>query len=482
MLRSSLFVAGAVLCGASAFAQQQGLTLQTHTGPVNQVRYDMRTRSITPIDSTVFGLGPDVIYNNTCLQTVLAFAPGAGVTGGVAPSDWTDWGQVPSTTNGQLPGCADSYTINGFNFGYCTDNAVLSIGIDVVIWESLGACPLLTDTGTNPNTFALTGLPGSTGGVACWIIVVDLMGTSLEFTMQGDGEGSWDNVADSDTFGATWSWTAVTGSNSGLISPEGPIFLAAGCNFAVGTVFDVGGAFDFNGTAPDGTGYGNVDGFSLETAIGGNPFGAAGTGCFFFGGWPAFGWAGFYLDLQTMDAGCLDAGTVTCIPGTGGTAACPCGNAPAGATGCANTIGGGVGATLGKSAGSNSIAAADLELAGTNMPPTFGQAALLLSAPLGPTPIPLGIPVNDGVLCVGGGPRYQVMLTVAPGVYDTALDLTGVNIFTEDAGLVTPQYTAAGVYSWQIFYRDQVPLFTGVCGSTNGAANFSSAIELTLTL
>lgn len=481
MIRSSLFVVGAVLYGVSAYAQQQALPLQTHNGPVKHVRYDMRTRTITPIDKGMIGIGPDVIYNNTCLQTGVGYVPGAGVAGGAAPGAWSDWGQVPSTSNGDLPGCADSYLINGFNFGYCTDNPPLSIGIDVTIWESLGACPLLTDSGANPNTFVLTGLPGSTGGVQCWIIEVDLMGSSLEFTMQGDGDGSWDDVPDSDTFGATWSWTAVTGTSTGLIAPEGPIFgTISGCNFSVGTVFDDGAA-DYNGTAPEGTGWGNLDAFSIETAVGGNPFGAAGTGCFFLGGWPASGWSGFYLDLQTMDAGCPDSGTVKCIPFDGTHPPCPCGNNPSGQTGCENTLLSGIGGQLSKASGSNSISAQDLEFTAVNMPPNFGQAALLFTNSSSSFISP-GLPAKDGVLCVGGGPRLQVALITPPGVYDTTNSLNGVNIFKEDADSGSPFYTAPGDYDWQLFYRDQNPIFTGRCVDPNGAANLSNAIQLTLTL
>lgn len=152
---------------------------------------------------------------------------------------------------------------------------------------------------------------------------------------------------------------------------------------------------------------------------------------------------------------------------------CPCGNDSLAPTGCLNTAG--VGAILAIESGSASIAAADLELVVTNLPPNFGQAGIFFTVDSAANIVP-GLVTSDGLLCVGGGPRLQVGLSVAPGVYSTTNSLNPVNILTEGGGFYFPNTD----FSFQYFYRDQNPNFLGVCNQLDGAANLSNALQITL--
>lgn len=158
--------------------------------------------------------------------------------------------------------------------------------------------------------------------------------------------------------------------------------------------------------------------------------------------------------------------------------ACPCGNTGTGIDGCLNTSGAS-GAVLAVQSGSFDVAAEDLEFLVAGLPSNFGQAGLLFTNVSSSDIIP-GVAVSDGLLCVGGGPRLQLGLSVAPGLYSTTTSLNGINMITE-ANLSAPGFFVAGsTYSFQFFYRDQVPVFGGVCGSPTGAANMSNALRIQL--
>ena len=68
MLRSSLFMASAVLLSTAAFAQNDASSkLRPVTSPVkNAGTYHVATGAWTRAKAPTANLGPDTIYNNTC--------------------------------------------------------------------------------------------------------------------------------------------------------------------------------------------------------------------------------------------------------------------------------------------------------------------------------------------------------------------------------------------------------------------------------
>lgn len=146
--------------------------------------------------------------------------------------------------------------------------------------------------------------------------------------------------------------------------------------------------------------------------------------------------------------------------GDGSGHACPCGNSAGAGEGCANSSG--AGASLSSAAGSTSVAADDLVVAGGGMLP--GQPALLFAAnnSLGGGN---GVIFGDGLRCAGGG---VVRLGVSvPGAAGSA---------SWGPGLASAGGWGAGdVRYLQAWYRDPVG---GACGS---GFNLSHSLEALLT-
>ena len=73
-------------------------------------------------------LGPDVIYSSNC---PVPYTGQYGYAYGFDQFSLLDVGRIPSPTspdspNLSKPGCATGYWINGFEFGYCTDQPALT--------------------------------------------------------------------------------------------------------------------------------------------------------------------------------------------------------------------------------------------------------------------------------------------------------------------------------------------------------------------
>jgi len=130
---------------------------------------------------------------------------------------------------------------------------------------------------------------------------------------------------------------------------------------------------------------------------------------------------------------------------------CPCGNTSE-LGGCSGSSG--EGATLTIGSGTNSVAAADLELLATGLPP--GQPALLLAASgTG------GSIVGNGRLCIGGAlPYFGVCAADADG-----------NAHWKPIG--TTRISSPGLVRLQAWYREA----TGPCGARSNATN---GLQITL--
>lgn len=343
MLRSTLIAAGAaVLCSAS-FAQQTIDPSEVYpiTAPVKDAGvYNVNTqRWMSPSRVSAQQGAIQVIYNNTC-----TWIPAAYYTGTGSCETYIDEGEIPNASNldwAALGGVGATSTNNValVQFAYCTNFALptLTIGFYDTLGGQCGglapqtgngqpslaaqACPAgFAPGGLNPSGkayYVLDGTipgdstPGGTG-VSCWIVGTFLGNSG--FCIKSEGDGIWDNAIDSDRF--NWSWEMndpiVSGTAaSGVIlngEPAAPGTVAfGGCSYNLPCNTDVTGA-------PCGTGFGQDDGFWINVD-GDRPDGTtnsgitcisaptAGTGCYWFGGYPANPYGGFWM-VMVADGAC----------------------------------------------------------------------------------------------------------------------------------------------------------------------------------
>ena len=449
MLRSSLFAVSAVLLSSAAFAQNDASSkLRPITSPVKDAgTYHVATGTWTRAKAPTANLGPDTLYNNTCLTgwyVVLS-----------SLETMVDSCRLPSTsspvTTTSVTGTADSYDVNGFQIAYCATNAL--VDIDVAHFECYVVCS--DATALVPTSFiSSVGLPGGTGsssGLGCWVVDIDLAGSGNEFSMSADCD-----TANSASTADNCGWSQMEANPAG--APGGPLLAGdpfgilgagpagAGCVYGDGTVY-VG-----QDITTQGTGVGTDDVF--ETDIGG-----AYAGCWFFGGY--FGGAPYSSFSHAMygDGGSTGGGSVGssfCI-GDGSGTACPCANNSTNGGGCAN--GGGNGAVV-SGTGSASIAAGDLVLSGSDATPS--QPGLFFQ---GDNAINSGngVGFGDGLRCAGGGViRLQVRFADAAGASATSVDVG-----------VKGGVAAGDTKRYQLWYRDPA-------GSPCGAQfNVSNGLEIT---
>ncbi len=423
LLRFTLSAAGAMVLAGSAFAQT-ATQAQPITSPVKDagtfhLATGTWTRGLTPVALA----GPEVIYDNTCTTGFF--------TGLVQGEEAGDSGRIPSlsspTNTTSLTGLADNYTVNGFTVAYCSyEPLVTTIGLG--FYDCYAACDNGGAGYPSPATaaFALVNVPAGTaaGSQGCWIIGFDLENTTFEFALGGDCNGTYDNVASTDSFG--WSWTQLiptTGLDAGPLLTGDPLgFFNASCG-------GVGGGTTFVGaSALPGSGIGNLDFFEVTN----NPAG----GCFFFGGYSAANpYSSFYLQLEgAAGPGGNNTGNAYCF-GDGSGALCPCVNNGGAGEGCANS--GGAGATLtGTGNGSFSNDTLAFNIAGV----VGAKPGLLIKGNN-----QVGIPAGDGILCTTGqSQRSQVQVTAA-----------GATTFNDFLGSPFGSVANMGSASnFQFWYRD----------------------------
>lgn len=282
-------------------------------------------------------IGADVLYDNSCAS---------GYFNALSADTYVDEGRLPSPTSPSPSGCATSYRVDGFAFGYCTDQPPSTFGTYThSFFQNYNACTPIA--GITPTaTIVLSNLPAapSVGVNVCWNITIDLTGSGAgTFVMAADADGSFGGP--SDQFGWAMSSTAQ-GFSTGPMLAGNPMV----CGVGAGTVF--------SGTPGPGTGLGNMDTFYIDG-------GATVDGCYFFGG-PPNPFAGFDLRLFGTACPSFPPQTNFCF-GDGSGTACPCGNnSSVGAeAGCLNSFSGA--ATL-RTYGVASLSNDSLSLLGANMP------------------------------------------------------------------------------------------------------------------
>jgi hypothetical protein len=442
MLRSSLTTAGILLASASAFAQTQVSqhAVQVYNGPIRDAGIYHAATGTWTRHANQANLGADVIYNNSAPS-----APTAGqyyIDLALAADIQTDEGQVPSPTHPtnlmNRPGCATSYVVDGYQVGWCTDQAVGATGdLRISFYENYTPCTSVLSL-TPVNSVQIRGVagglpgnfPGAAGAVACWFVVVDPANAPVTtapvttFTLQGDADGSYDGT--NDYFGVSFASTLPAGT------PRAGVIIAGNTNTATG----------YQGTRWDtvinynliGTGMGTQNFFYSDGAT---------PNCYYYG--TAVNMASYYVRLFSNACGPTDPGTSFCF-GDGSGTACSCAggtpnpSAVGDNVGCLNSLG--TGGKL-RAAGVASIGADTVVLNGSQMPNSsclYFQGTVQQNGGLGSA-------FGDGLRCAGGTViRLGTKANVAgASAYPVAGDPT-ISV----RGLIT----TPGTRTYQAWYRN----------------------------
>jgi hypothetical protein len=443
MLRSSLTTAGVFALSAAAFAQSDAATrVRPATTPRDGGTFHVGSNTWTR-KAQAANIGADIIYNNTC---------STGYYSPLSGDRFVDEGRIPSPTSPtnltSRPGCNASYTIDGFQIAYCTDQIGFAASTTTVNFYQLYA-PCATVVGVTPTAgFAISGLPGTTGVAVCWIVTLDLdsppLTASLAFAMQADGDGAFAAPENTNLFG----WSIENNMADANQLATGPLISGDPnvCTKYDGTRWD--SPINY---AEAGTGMGSFDQFRIED-------GPTTPGCYFFGGNP---FAAFHLELYSDACGPILTPPTPFCPGDGTGTACPCANnSPAGQNdGCLSSLG--VGARL-RTSGANSISGDTLVLNGSQMPNSsclYFQGTIQQSGGAGAA-------FGDGKRCAGGTViRLKTVTNVGgasqyPQAGDPSVSVRGM-------------VTTPGTRTYQAWYRNAAAFCTAA------TFNLSNGLEYT---
>jgi hypothetical protein len=472
MLRPSLTTAAIVLLGASAMAQSE---LKSRLHPVtSEIKragvFNVATGTWTRNVSLANLSGPTKIYNNSC--------SGAYFGAQINNEKWQHRGRLPSPTGpsldsvfypGNVPahqfdentGCRQSYTINGFEFSYCSSKPSGAGLIDYrhQFASQYTSCGL-EDMAVRADLL-ITGLPGgtSTGAQICWIVGIDLAAASSNFSLLADGNCVYDNgnIPANNTFG--WSFGPVNGTVTAA-NATGPVIagnftwtggpvqgLQTPCTGTDGTIWDAPVNLDERGTGMDSQNFFRVTGTNTAPS---------GSGCYYFLGTPH---ADFYLKLFS--------GTCTadplqdfCFPGQAGVATCPCNNPPTSVGhGCNNFGAGPVESGEISAFGVPSIGTDTVKLVSTgenNTSTTIFASSLNV--------IPAGLQFGAGQRCVGNPIKRLYTGSASAGTITRPREGVDVNLHTRHQQ-VSDTLSPGSVRYYLAYYRD--PSATGPC---SGAA------------
>ena len=250
------------------------------TTAVRHATLNLATGQITPGQPSNKVARLAASFSNT--DTSGFFSGGSLVSTMGNPTEWLDWGVIPTDTGSDIVG--------EFDFGYATTQLGPNNGgpgAQMTLRFYDGVVGLCADSGLGiapTASFSFTGLPGVTvSGSNAWVITVELQG-GFEFSSAGAGNA----------FGFGLTTTDTPGGNAW---GTGPLLCYAG---------DGAGGTDTNG---------QVDLFDIYD---GELQSGICSGSFFFGG-PPFDFSSWYLELRTAapDPGGADDWSVTQTNGTG---------------------------------------------------------------------------------------------------------------------------------------------------------------------
>jgi hypothetical protein len=452
------------------------------------------------------------VYANTC--------PTGYYAGTLTNEYYADEGRVPGP-NGPVfcdtarlstnKGCACSYTICGFQIGYCSGingpgagGGPGPISANVGFQSAYTACALPNPLPGAPSSFTATGLPGAGAAPAvqgCWLVTFDLDAASLSFSMNADGPScTWlatGDLATNHLFGWTFqNLTTVTGVGNNYMGPliaggGGPFAPVPTCSMVDGTRWDTltcagqgGGALKWpNNLTEDGQGMDQQDRFRDDTtnATGGPLSAPSGPGCYYFGGNPV---GSFHLRLFA-NTGCPppQPGVDVCRPQIDFATNCPCSppnNPTTAGAGCNGLSPGNVptgGAKL-QSAGTASVSGTTpgvntLQFTVTGLPTAATESCFLIAGPTLAAPLTFG----QGLRCVSGALKRLQIHSPAPGTstWPAAGDFQPTIQARENQ--LTPGIVVAGsVRHYFVQYRQS--LFNPGCVFPN---NFNASNAQTVT-
>ncbi len=476
---TSVALAGIAFLSTGALAQINGSPqLLPVPGVKHAGTYHAATGSWTRGGSSLLRSPYEGLYDNSC---------DVGWYTSFEQKRWVDDGRIPSLSSPRIDqppmstglyedtsmtGGSSAYEARWFEIAYCTP-IVGPIDVENSFWSCFHACDDAT-AATPAATFQLTGLPGaaSAGALGCWAVSVDLTGTTLAFTLQGDCDGVWDGSPAEDNFG--YSYFVVTpdpmASSGPLLAgdPTGGLFAgpsSTGC--CVGCNTDFWAGTNVPGTCTKGSGLSDTEVLELHDLVGPGTF--AYNGCYWFGcTYPSCARIDLYMEIRGEAIDPPDEpGTMYCCADAGGCNTCPCNNQNDGSVGCAGCANGSFtsGARL-WGAGEASLTNDTLVLRGERGQPgnsgLFFQGLNNLDCS--------GIFLADGLRCAGGAvKRIQVRFNGPAGNASTTLSISARSASLGD--VIQPGSTR--YYQW--WYRDTDD---PTCGAGVNDSNSSNGYEV----
>ena len=475
LLRFSLSAAGALLLAAGANAQSTAKILPV-PGVKNAGTYHVATGTWTRGPQSL-ALGTyDTIYDNSCSGNwYVALESLTFHDDGRIPSTGSPMvGQTPmpgsNYTVVSFPGTDDSYSINWFEFGYCT-----GVAPPMTAWTAFYGCydSCADATLLTPDLFLqISGLPGNGGtGVGCWIAGIDLLNAGFNFTIQGDCDGIWQGTASLDNFGYMYmqSTPDATASSGPLLTGDPDGYLVdgpgtTGCCVGCNTVFWAAATPppSVAGTCTEGSGLNNADNFEID-----NYDRVLGTftynNCYWFGGYaPTNPHASIHMEIAGETSDTTPCGVKYCDGNILSGNTCPCGNDNTGGgigfAGCANGFNA-AGGVL-DCEGIPSLTADTLLLKGSGLEPS--GSAMFFQGPLNFDAF--GAFVGDGVRCAGG-PAYRLMAKTSGPLGD--VDSSHAFSLSAWSAFVGAPLVAGDIMYYQLWYRDSLSM----CGNGSNATN-----------
>ena len=351
-----LLVVGLLFCGPSSLGQRSDLS------QIRPVTVPVRDAGVFNWGTKQWASGPlaghkatdYTIYRNDCTWTGGSFL--------YVPEhceDIVSQGTIPApNTPGAPMGAVADNIVTRFEFSYCTGYVTGTVDVKIGFYDNLGgdcaglsgirpptlssqAAPfstLLAPLGTTTAYFdfgSINGnpLPGSTlnGKQGCWTVGLTF-GLNSGFCLQSEGDGSWDNSQAADKFSWTWSQknpNSTFGLPGGLViagEPSTGGFGAGSYNIPVGSnaLFNnacgTGRGTDFDSfwVNVDGSSPGVQNTIVNATGVTCRGASAAGSNCFWFGGWPGGPLAAFWMvmDSNGSCSGCSNRAVSYCTAGS----------------------------------------------------------------------------------------------------------------------------------------------------------------------
>lgn len=352
MLRSSLIGASVALLCASAAGQG---VLQKHpvTAPVRDAGVLNWATGTWDRASGSFANAPGatVAFNNTCNWSGGAFFGGTYDCWQVY-----DEGRIPSSgdpTFGGL-GATDCQVICGFQFTYCTNdagpyNAQFGFIQGINTSGIGGRCAGVVQGITPPSNIAKGQVPANFGDAcdlyvdgtgafpgaaappnqSCWLITIDLSTAFPNAGFSGapfraDGDCTYEgNATTPDNDFDLFNWTFEQKGNTATNGAQGPFIVGGSINQGAGAYGTPTSTDPLTGN-PCGEGLGTFDNFWINVGLGGSPNSCAaigqpaigaGSGCYFFGGFPGNPWASWHMVVWTSGEDCSASKCDTVVPG-----------------------------------------------------------------------------------------------------------------------------------------------------------------------